>query len=79
MSATPDRYFEPEATEKVLNFFGAKEKLTFEYSMKKAIDDGVLCRYFYNPVIVELTPDELQEYKEVTKKNKQGVANGNES
>ncbi len=68
LSATPDRYFEPEATERVLNFFGAKEKLTFEYSMKKAIEDGVLCRYFYNPVIVELTPDELQEYKEVTKK-----------
>lgn len=68
LTATPDRYFEPEATAKLLDFFGAKDKLTFSYPMGKAIEDGILCRYFYYPIIVELTPEELQQYKEVTKK-----------
>lgn len=68
LSATPDRYFEPEVTQKLLSFFGSTEKLTYEYSMKQAIENKVLCRYFYHPVIVNLTSEELEQYREITKK-----------
>ena len=37
-------------------------------TMKKAIDDKVLCKYYYYPVIVELENEELIEYRAITNK-----------
>lgn len=36
--------------------------------MRDAIQNGALCKYFYYPHLVELTPDEFAEYVELSKK-----------
>jgi len=66
LSATPNRQYEPEITDRIYSFFGAKDKFTFEYPMKKAIDNGVLCKYYYYPHLVELTDEEMAEYIDIS-------------
>lgn len=68
LSATPERQFDNRANNKVFSFFGAEEKFTFEYSMKDAIENGALCRYYYYPHVVELTTDEMEKYAELSVK-----------
>jgi superfamily II DNA or RNA helicase len=66
LSATPERQFQQDVTNQILQFFGARDELTYEYSMQKAIENGVLCRYCYYPKIVSLEPDEMEQYTEIT-------------
>ena len=40
LSATPKRQFDDEGNEKLNEFFGSKEKYTYEYSMEEAIKNG---------------------------------------
>lgn len=68
LSATPERQFQESVTKQLLEFFGALDHPTYEYSMKKAIEDGILCPYVYYPRIVTLTAEELEKYKEISKK-----------
>lgn len=68
LSATPERQFDEEANQKLFAFFGAEEEYTYEYSMEEAIRNGVLCRYFYYPHIVELTDAEMYDYVELSQK-----------
>jgi superfamily II DNA or RNA helicase len=65
LSATPDRWFDEEGTKRLRDYFG---DTIFEYDMKMAIDNGFLCKYEYEPVIVSLTPGEHEEYSDLTKK-----------
>lgn len=67
LSATPERQFQEGVTKQLLEFFGALDHPTYEYSMKKAIEDGILCPYVYHPKIVTLTPEELEKYKVISK------------
>lgn len=68
LSATPERQFDDEANRKLFRFFGAENQYTYEYSMKEAIENGVLCRYFYYPHLVRLTDDEFEKYVELSLK-----------
>lgn len=68
LSATPKRQFDERGNSKIEKFFGAEEKYTFEYSMEKAIENGVLCRYLYYPHVIKLTPVEMDEYVELSLK-----------
>lgn len=68
LSATPERQYNSESNQKVLDFFGCKDGYTFEYSMREAIQNGALCRYYYYPHIVKLTQEEMSDYVEVTHK-----------
>ena len=68
LSATPRRYGDPEGTQAIINFFG--EIIQPPYTLKNAIDDGVLTRYFYHPREVKLTATEQQEWDEITKQIK---------
>ena len=68
LSATPERQFDDEANRKLFRFFGAESQYTFEYSMEEAIENGVLCRYFYYPHLVRLTDDEFEKYVELSLK-----------
>ncbi|MGL5982665.1 MAG: helicase-related protein, partial [Cetobacterium sp.] len=43
-------------------------EIVFEFSMKEAIDEGFLCKYYYYPVLVELTETERCKYYELTEK-----------
>lgn len=62
LSATPNRQYDETGNRRLSEFFGIEEGYTFEYSMREAIDDGFLCRYYYYPHLVRLTDDEMSEY-----------------
>ncbi len=68
LSATPERQYDDYGNAKLRFFFGVEDKYTFEYTMGEAIDNGVLCRYYYYPHVVRLTPDETERYMELSKK-----------
>lgn len=65
LSATPERWFDEEGTESLLSYFG---KVVFEFGLGQAIDSGALTPYDYHPVVVELTPEEGDEYLELSQK-----------
>ena len=64
LSATPERQFDDAGNKRIFHFFGADEKYTYEYSMAEAINNGVLCRYFYYPHLVSLTSEEMEKYSD---------------
>lgn len=64
LSATPERAGDPAGTAALLEFF--RGILEPRYSLSDAVQDGVLCRYFYRPHAVELTSDEHAEWKTLT-------------
>lgn len=68
LSATPERQFDNEGNKKLSEFFNSVTEYTYEYSMKEAIDKGVLCSYYYYPYLVSLTETEMQEYLELSHK-----------
>lgn len=68
LSATPKRIYDLEGSIAMETFFNDKEPYTYSFSMERAIDDGILCKYYYYPHIVILTTDELEQYIEITKK-----------
>lgn len=65
LSATIDRYGDPEGTQKLYDYFGEK---CIEYSLKDAIDNHMLTPYYYYPVMVSLNEVELGEYIDLTSK-----------
>ena len=68
LSATPERQFDDDTNRKLFRFFGAEKQYTYEYSMEEAIENGVLCRYFYYPHLIRLTDEEFQKYVELSLK-----------
>lgn len=68
LSATPERQFDDDTNRKLFRFFGAEKQYTYEYSMEEAIENDVLCRYFYYPHLVRLTDDEFEKYVELSLK-----------
>lgn len=64
LSATPERAGDPEGTAALLAFF--HRILEPRYSLADAVRDEVLCRYFYRPHVVELAPEEYDEWKAIT-------------
>lgn len=59
LSATPDRWFDDAGTAALRAYFGST---VFELSLADAIGLS-LTPYYYYPVLVELTPEELLEYR----------------
>jgi superfamily II DNA or RNA helicase len=77
LSATPARWMDDEGTEKIFEYFNEEniEDPTFKFTLKDAVteinpdtDKTYLCPYEYKPKFVELTPEELEEYEDKTKK-----------
>lgn len=69
LSATPERVYDAYGQSKLFDFFNSyPPDYTFKYDMKKAIEEGVLCKYFYFPRFVDLKEKELTEYRNITKK-----------
>lgn len=68
LSATPERQFDDATNKKLFKFFGAEEQYTYEYSMEEAIKKDVLCKYYYYPHVVKLTPEEMGKYTELSLK-----------
>jgi superfamily II DNA or RNA helicase len=64
LSATIDRHNDEEGTSVLKEYFGEK---CIEYSLKDAIENGMLTRYYYYPVLTYLNDKELENYIELTK------------
>lgn len=65
LSATIDRYGDPEGTQKLYDYFGKK---CIEYTLKDAIDNGMLTPYYYHPIAISLSEEELDSYLDLTAK-----------
>lgn len=59
LSATIERHLDPEGSQILREYFG---EVLLEIGIKEAIDLGALCRYTYMPILVPLSPEEMQEY-----------------
>lgn len=67
LSATPERIYDEEGSQKVDDFFNDSRPYTYEFSMKEALDKGYLCEYYYYPHLVELNDIELEGYVALSK------------
>ncbi len=65
LSATLERHEDPEGTAVLHKYFGEK---CIEYDLERAIRENKLTKYNYYPVIVYLTPEELEKYQAYTLK-----------
>lgn len=65
LSATPIRWLDDEGTLVLQNYFG---DTLFSYPLERAIEDGILVPYEYHVRFVNLTSQELQEYRDLTKR-----------
>lgn len=65
LSATPNRWFDPEGTTALRAYFGES---IYEFRLDRAIESGCLCPYSYHPHLVELTEEELDQYEALTAK-----------
>ena len=74
LSATPERQYDEDGNKAINDFFGVLDGYTFTYSMADAIKNGVLCRYYYYPHLVELTDSEMVEYVRLSEKIAQYVS-----
>ena len=80
LSATPKRVYDPEGSAAMETFFHDKEPYVYSFPMERAINEGILCPYYYYPKIVSLTPDEMVAYSEISAKlAKQYARNKGES
>lgn len=73
LSATPQRWFDPEGTAALENYFGDP---VYEFSLKDAIEHGFLSEYYYYPHLIDLTADELDEYEHLTQQIAQAFDSG---
>ncbi|MFT4661679.1 MAG: superfamily II DNA or RNA helicase [Patiriisocius sp.] len=68
LSATPERQFDDVGNANLNEYFSvSQEEYTYEYNMKTAIENKILCRYYYYPKIVSLEQSEQDEYLKISK------------
>ncbi len=77
LSATPERYFDEEGTEKLFKYFGPV--IQPEFTLKDAIASGALTPYNYYPRLIELTEAEIEVYADLTAKIGRALAASEES
>jgi DNA phosphorothioation system restriction enzyme len=65
LSATPDRWMDPEGTKKLYDYFSPG--VIFTFSLKEAIGK-FLTEYYYCPHLIELNSEETEKYHELTRK-----------
>lgn len=73
LSATPERWFDDEGTDALIDYFGP---VAFELGLGDAIEMGALCRYRYLPRLVPLTDSETAMYVELSGQIAQRLARG---
>ena len=64
LSATPERHMDDEGTSNLLSYFG--KVLEPQFSLRDALERGVLCPYEYHPIRVDLTDEEDAAYAELS-------------
>lgn len=63
LSATPDRWCDPEGSQLLTDYFSGT---VYSFPLQQAIADGYLCHYEYNPHLITLEDDEVQQYEVLT-------------
>lgn len=67
LSATPERIYDEQGSSLMYEFFNSRPpEYTYRYTMKKAIEEDILCHYDYYPIFTELTDVEMDEYERIT-------------
>ncbi|MDM0091589.1 MULTISPECIES: DEAD/DEAH box helicase family protein [unclassified Variovorax] len=66
LSATPERWFDLEGTARIFNYFGPV--IEPKFTLKMALNKGVLVPYRYIPILIELDDDERERYLEISAK-----------
>lgn len=64
LSATPERFGDPEGTEVLMDYFGGV--IGGEFTLADALKAGRLVPYKYNPLFVSLTSTEREQWAELT-------------
>ena len=65
LSATLDRHGDAEGTQALYGYFGEK---CIEYGLERAIRENKLTPYYYYPCVVYLTENELEKYRDISKR-----------
>ncbi len=65
LSATLERHHDDEGTQALYDYFGEK---CIEYSLERAIREKKLTPYYYHPIVVYLSKDELDAYHDISKR-----------
>ena len=68
LSATPDRYMDPEGTKFIRAAFNSDPTSTFIYTLRDAIEDGYLVPYYYEPIPFELDEETQNSYVEISER-----------
>ena len=66
LSATPRRYGDPEGTQAIFDYFG--DIIPPPFTLKDAIDSGVLTKYMYYPHQIRLSESEQKIWDELSEK-----------
>lgn len=64
LSATLERHGDEYGTKRLLDYFGEK---CIEYTLKEAIENNMLVRYYYHPILVSFKDEELEKYLDLSK------------
>lgn len=75
LSATPERWFDDEGTDSLIDYFGP---VVYELGLGDAIEMGALTRYLYVPRLVELNDHETSLYVDLTAQIAARIAAGEE-
>lgn len=65
LTATLNNDYNEKKENKVLRYF---EKIVYTFSLKEAMENNCLTRYYYYPIFVELNEDEREEYLNLSRK-----------
>jgi superfamily II DNA or RNA helicase len=65
LSATPERHFDEEGTETIMEYFGGE---IFAYTMEEALDDNRLSPYTYHTYAAPLSQEEYEDYLKLTRR-----------
>jgi superfamily II DNA or RNA helicase len=71
LSATPENFFNFEASQRLLDYYGG---IAYEYDLRRALEEGILTKYDYEVHVVYLTDDEAEDYIELSRKISQLIA-----
>ena len=70
LSATIDRHMDEGGTSLLYKYFGDK---AIEYPLERAIKENMLTPYYYYPIVVYLSDNELKQYRELSEKIKKEI------
>lgn len=73
LSATLDRHGDDVGTKRLYDYFGEK---CIEYTLRDAIDNDMLVRYYYHPIVVTFNDLELGEYLDLSKQIAKAMMSG---